>query len=569
MPSVRLLFTALSCGVAVSAFGCNAVLGLDKLTISSQSSDAGSSGGSGGESGTGGGAGTGGSGGAPIADAAPDAPKGECQTNDECTQRLTTQSVGMAMALTNDAGVVPAICVKPEHKCMALLSEDCQTITGDYHNDDAVVLGSLFSVKGAQAATNLPREQSVMLAVEEINAVGGVPGVTNDVSRPLVLVSCDESTNLSRAGGHLITDLHVPAIVGPNTSQDTIDLSNKLSIAGGTVVMTPTGVASSIADLRDNDLTWLMVPSDVQRAPLMVNQIGALETQLKSERQVATVKLGVIYRNDALGTGTRTSLDALTINGKPISDSVNLNKNVKVSPYDFTQPDQTTTVNDYLKFLPDIIVLAGTAEAITKVMVPLEQKWPQSESDAGRRPFYILIDSVKVPDLITAVTGNDDLRRRVRGTGVTPGAGSAAVNNAFQIDFTARYPGVSAKISGMGPSYDALYGVAYALAATRSQPATGKNIAGGLRMLAGGSTVIQNSGTKALAAFQKLSGGEKITAIGTFGPLEWDSNGAVVGGTLEMWCIDGSGMTPAYQSSGLTFDVKTQKFGGDYTQCGP
>jgi hypothetical protein len=127
----------------------------------------------------------------------------------------------------------------------------------------------------------------------------------------------------------------------------------------------------------------------------------------------------------------------------------------------------------------------------------------------------------------------------------------------------------SAKISGMGPSYDALYAIAYALAATKDMPASGKGIATGLRRLAGGSTTIQNSGTKALAAFQKLAAGDKITAIGTFGPLEWDMNGAVVGGTLEMWCIDGSGMTPAYQSSGLTFDIKAQTFAGSYTQCGP
>jgi ABC-type branched-subunit amino acid transport system substrate-binding protein len=301
----------------------------------------------------------------------------------------------------------------------------------------------------------------------------------------------------------------------------------------------------------------------------MIHQLNDIEAQLKQDRGLTHVKLGVIYRSDALGVGTRTSLDTLVINGKPISDGVNLGQNVKITPYDFTQADQNAIVSDYLKFMPDIIVLAGTAEAITKVMVPLEQKWPKGDAGPGYRPFYVLIDSVKVPDLITAVTGNDDLRRRVRGTGITPTTTSSAVNNAFQIDFTARYPGSSAKISGMGPSYDALYSIAFALAATSDQPATGKAVATGLRRLAGGSTVIQTSGTKALAAFQKLSSGEKITALGTFAPLDWDTNGAVVGGALEMWCINGTGATPAYQSSGLTFDIKTQKFSGTYTQCGP
>jgi ABC-type branched-subunit amino acid transport system substrate-binding protein len=539
-----------SCGLSLAAAGCNAVLGLDKLAVSVDND-----GGHIVEKGTGGSGGAGGS--------TTDGGNDGCKTNVECTQSLSAQA-GMGAAV--DGGVVPAVCVKQTHQCVQLLSEDCDTITGDYTDDAAVILGSLFSTKGAQAATNLPREQSAMLAVSEINTVGGVPG-PNVTSRPLVLVSCDESTNLTRAGGHLITDLRVPAIVGPNTSQDTLDLSNKLSIAGGTVVMTPTGVASSIADLTDNDLTWLMVPSDVQRAPLMISQLGDLETQIKQDRSVGQVKLGVVYRNDALGIGTRTSLDTLVINGKPISDSVNLGRNVKVSPYDPTLADQNAIVTDYLAFLPDVVVLAGTAEAVTKVMVPLEKQWPASAKNA--RPYYVLIDSVKVPDLITAVTGNDDLRKRVRGTGVTPAPTSAAVYNAFQIDFSAKYPMSSAKISGMGPSYDAMYGIAYALAATKDMPATGKAVATGLRMLAGGTTVVQNSGTKVLSGFQRLATGDKITAIGTFGPLEWDQNGAVVGGTVEMWCIDGSGATPAYQSSGLTFDIKTQKFAGSYAQCGP
>jgi ABC-type branched-subunit amino acid transport system substrate-binding protein len=542
----------------MTAFGCNAVLGLDKLTVERERNDAGQ-----GEKG-----GSGGGGG--VTGAGSDAGvQGDCTTNQECIDRLSMQGVAQGGA---DAGSkVPAVCVKQGHHCMPLLSEDCDTITGDYTNDNAVIIGTLFSTKGAQAATNLPRQQSAMLAVEEINTVGGVPGTSISGSRPLVLVSCDESTNLQRAGGHLITDLHVPAIVGPNTSQDTLDLSNKLSIAGGTVVMTPTGVASSIADLTDDDLTWLMVPSDVQRAPLMISQLGDLETKLKQDRSVARIKLGVIYRNDALGIGTRTSLDTLVINGKPVSDPVNLGQNVKISPYDPTLTDQNTIVDDYLKFLPDIVVLAGTAEAVTKVMVPLEKAWPKTESDAGRRPYYVLIDSVKVPDLITAVTGNDDLRRRVRGTGITPAPTSAAVYNAFQIDFSARYPMSSAKISGMGPSYDAVFGIAYALAATKDMAGSGKAISTGLRLLAGGPTVIQNSGTKVLAAFQRLAAGDKITAVGTFGPLEWDQNGSVVGGTLEMWCIDGSAATPAYKSSGLTYDIKAQKFSGSYdqTQCGP
>jgi ABC-type branched-subunit amino acid transport system substrate-binding protein len=497
-------------------------------------------------------------------------PPGDCKTNQECTDRATSMGTAGAAADTT----VAAVCVKtPIPHCVQLLSEDCDGITGNYLDDHAIILGSLFSTKGTTAPTNLPRQQSATLAIEQINDAGGVPsGSASSYGRPLVMVSCDESTNLVRAATHLVTDLHVPAIVGPNTSQDTLDVSTKVTVPGGTVVMSPTGVASSIASLIDNDLTWLMVPSDVQRAPLMISQINVLEASIKAAAPTkTTVKLGVVFRNDALGIGTRTSLNDLVINGQSMTGQLNLNNNVQIDGYVGTDANQNTIVAKYVTFAPDIIVLAGTAEAITKVMVPLEAAWTPNTP----RPNYILIDSTKVPELLTAVTGtsNDDLRHRVRGTGITPGPSGKNTPgdtfNSFVLDYTQRYPGATATTSGMGPAHDAAYAIGMALAATRSQEVSGASVAQGLRKLAGGATLLEATGTNILAGFQKLAAGEKITLIGTFGNLDWDPNGAVLGGTLEMWCVGGPSTKPVYGSSGLMFDVKSQNKSGAYVQCAP
>lgn len=527
------------CGLIVGVLpaACNSVTGLGDFSV---------------ESGGGRGSSSGGSGGSTTS--------GECTTNQECITK--------ASSAAGSGQTVAAVCIKAEGRCAPLLSEDCKTVTGEYESDDTIVIGSLFSTVGAQAATNIQRQQSAMLAVEQINKVGGVPAATmGGRPRKLVMVSCDESTNLARAADHLVNVLDVPAIVGPNTSQDTIDVTSEFTVNSDTVVMSPTAVASSIAFLADNDLTWLMVPNDEQRAPLMINQINEIEAKIKAERSVATVKLGVVFRDDALGIGTRTSLNGLVINGKPISDStVNLGRNVNIDPYNFTHPDQNAIVQKYVTFAPDIVVLAGTAEAISAVMKPLEAAWPASNP---HRPQYVLIDSVKVPDLITLAVGNEDLRRRVRGTGIKPGPESAPIYSAFQVDYQVRFPGSSSTTSGMGPAYDATYAIAFALAATWSEPVTGTSVARGLRSLAGGATQIEVGATKVLQAFQRLVAGEKIKALGTFGPLEWDADGAVVGGTLEMWCIGAPAGTPAYQTSGLTFDIKTQQKLGTYTPCTP
>jgi ABC-type branched-subunit amino acid transport system substrate-binding protein len=554
-----------------SAFvGCNSIIGLDQFEIS----QTGGAGGRGGTAGTGGASGGGGTGGNNF-DGGTDARVAECQTNQECTDRATAA----AMALFQEAGppdgsdggppgIVPAMCVQSIGKCVELLSVDCQTITGDYLNDDAILLGTLFSTIGAQGATNLQRQRSATLAFEEINTKGGLPPHTTGGSRrPIVAISCDEFTNPTRAATHLIDELHVPAIVGPNTSQDTINISQNISIKGGTVMMTPSAVASSIADLVDDDLTWLMAPSDVQRAPLMIKQINDLETQLKTDRSKTTIKFGIIYRDDALGQGTQKALIPLKINGASLTGQPSY---VRIDGYQPTAPNQTTLVNNYVAFAPDIIALAGTAEAITAVMNPLEAAW---NSEAGiERPYYVTIDSAKVPDLLASAANAayPGLRSRVRGTGITPTTDAQLVLDTFKIAYQNRY-GAQPTASSTGPSYDAAYAISYAITAIKNLPVTGKNIAAGLRQLAGGPTVIEVGSTKILAAFQKLTtggdgGGEKISLIGTFSPLDWDMSGAPVSAKLEMWCIGATG-TPAYGSSGLFYDLKTQQYSGMYTQC--
>lgn len=479
-----------------------------------------------------------------------------CTSNAQCIEQA---SVGAA-------STVPAMCIKSTGKCAVLTSEDCSQITGEYNNDQALVIGSLFQTEGATATQNIPRQRSAILAVEEVNSAGGIPSSTAGVGRPLVMVSCNAATDLVRAAKHLVDDLKVPAIVGPNNSQDTLDVSNKVTISAGVAVLTPTAVAASISDLLDNDLTWLMIPSDDQRAQLMIKQINDLETALKEQRGTASVKLSIIYRDDALGVGTRNSLNRLALNGAALAHPSNAGSasgNVHIVPYDYKQADQNAIIEKETAFAPDIVVLAGTSESITKVLVPLEQNWK-----SNFRPYYFVIDPSKGPELIAAVKDNDELRRRIRGTGTTPAKESLAVMNAFNLDYGVKF-GEPPTASGAGTSYDSVYSVAYALAATKDLEPTGVNIAKGLRMLSGGAVSVATGPQDLLAAFQNLASGKNINAFGTACPLDWDQNGTVKGGNVEMWCIGRNGETPIFGSSGLVFDIRSQTYSGEYVQCGP
>ncbi|HTU59042.1 MAG TPA: hypothetical protein VMF89_11425, partial [Polyangiales bacterium] len=327
------------------------------------------------------------------------------------------------------------VCVQASHTCVPVKSEDCATVTGDYRNDDAIIIGAMYAFSGAQAGTSTARHNAALLAIQEIASAGGIPrGDSSASARPLAMVSCDASVDVVRAGEHLVEALHVPAIVGPNGSQDTLDLSRQVSVPGGTLVLTPTALASSIADLSDNGLTWQMVPTDLQRGQLLTIAIESMAEALKDERRLEKVKFAAVFREDALGIGTRTSLNDLTINQLPLTTVVSRGE-ARIDAYDASAPDQLATVRAYVEFAPDIIVLAGTAELILEILVPLENAWP-----VGRpRPYYMLIDSLKIPELLDAVTNNDELRKRVRGTGVVPSPRSRSVYDAFQLSYQLAY----------------------------------------------------------------------------------------------------------------------------------
>jgi ABC-type branched-subunit amino acid transport system substrate-binding protein len=503
--------------------------------------------------------------------------KPACETNSECNTKLGE----------------PAMCITaPTAHCAALTSDDCTTITGDPTDDRAVLIGTLLQVTGTSAATNLPRQQSAIMAVEEINASNASGGILESSApgdtRKLVALSCDAAVNLPRAATHLLTDLHVAAIVGPNLSQDVLDLTTGNSAIGlpssaqsGTALFPPAAVASAIETVPDNGLTFMMVPSDSQRVPLLKLQIGALEAQLKTARSKSTIKFAVWYRSDALGEGTAAGLNSLTINNMSLASAINAG-NAREDTYAATSTDNSTLVAAYAAFQPDIIVVAGTAEITKYFITPLEAAWPTGVP----RPYYLGIDSIKTPELLTAVTGNNDLRLRVRGTGITTNTETAPVFSAFQIAYGQRWKDASgnpqpATTSSMGPTYDAVYTIALALVGQTDT--SGKGVIAGIHALATNTDPCTYDGAGVVAPCFTVSDHVRtlynnmgtllqkkpVTEIGTSSRLEWDAQGNKPSGLIEMWCIDGSGSKPIYASSGLTFDIRSQTTSGTYVQCAP
>jgi branched-chain amino acid transport system substrate-binding protein len=471
---------------------------------------------------------------------------------------------GMSLCTTNaECGPADAsfVCVKSKGTCANLLSTDCLTVYGDAKADNAIILGSLAALT-TQASLNGPRLNAANLAVSEINLYGGIPDGKNP-PRPLALVSCDSAANLLRSARHLIEDLGAPAIVGPTLSQDAIDLTTKLSANSGTLLMSATTITSAISDLQDNNLTWRVIPNDVQRNPLFVQRINSLESEWR-DGGVDKPKLSIIWRNDVLGSGAYNALSTMTFNGKPLTDPAN-KPLVSVEPYDPTLKEQTALVSRQLAFAPNIVAWIGTSESIALSFVPMENGWPGGKP----KPAYVFIEPLKVRDLITAVNTSADptLRTRISGIGAAPTPESESVLRNFESNFTARFPGVDPKTSGAAATHDVVYALATAIAAQKQLPITGANIALGLKKLATGGPTIAAQPTNLISIFGKAASGEPMTLLGTGGPFEWDANGDIVGSQIEIWCVGKAGGSASFGPSGAQYNTKTKTFSGTYAPC--
>lgn len=455
------------------------------------------------------------------------------------------------------------VCVPTTGACVPLLDDNCRERFGADPQEDTVVLASLLAMQGSQAATNQARLEAVKMAVSEINRFGGIP--RKDGRKPITLLICD-ATTLVPAGRHL-ADLQVSAIIGPNLSQDVVTLTNEVTRAAQLVSITPAALAGSIASLEDDDYTWRVIPSDVQRSPLLVRRINELEDALR-DGGVPRVRFALLARNDVFGAGTATALNqTLRINDAGLSDLANAAW-VQVKLYDPTRPEQAAVVADLAAFKPDIVVGAGTAEVVTQIIAPLE-----ATLDGGtRRPQYVVIDSAKTTDLLTFVGDAGvrwGVRERVSGTGFGP-APEAMQNFS---DFVFNYRAFTGKsfpnVAGMGPAYDSVYLVATALASQRDAVENGRTVLRGLRLLAPGGQRFNTGAQSVQSLFSAAELGTSISLLGTHGPLEFDSSGDVLGSQVETWCISRDQATGAvaYAPAGLTFNTKSGAFAGSYTPC--
>lgn len=500
----------------------------------------------------------------------------QCETRDDCNAFPGTICIDNACVIPapgtpgecryhRDCRVLRGeqwICRPDDDVCVPLLSEHCDSVAGDYQNENAIFVGSLLQTKGEYVSTGLPVEYAIRVALEDFELAnnGLPPAPGHSARRPLVLVACNAGDDPLAAARHLAEVVQVPAIIGASFSGTTIQVATEVTIPNDVLLISPSATSAAITQLQDDNLVWRTSPSDVWQALALQQLVGFVEADVRTAtgiEQGESIRLGIANKGDSYGRGLALAVEeGLVFNGKSAEQNGD-----DYDRFDYGDPANPgsvayeKTVEGLLELEPHVLLVLGTTEAVSEIMAPLEEGW----TNTVYRPFYVFADGGIVEELWAYVGTNDELRRRILGT--VPGTQNALFST-FRRTYTSKYgESPSPDVFGAAGGYDAVYLIGYAIASIGSAEVTGPNLVPGLARLAAGGKRVQVGFDAINDAFKAIAEGGPLDFDGASGPLDFDITTGEALSDFQIWCLpkDENGAATTARLSGWYMDAQTKQ----------
>jgi len=371
---------------------------------------------------------------------------------------------------------------------------------------EPIKIGGLFPLTGPLAPYGKEIVKGFKMAIEQINAAGGVLG------RPLEPVIRDTATSpdVGRDAAKKMIELDgVVAIVGALASGVTLAVAT-VTIANHVPLISPSSTSPALTELEDDDFVFRTCPSDALQ--------GIVEAQLA--KNLGYKKVAVIFVNNAYGKGLAEVFKAHFEDAKHVVTAM--------IPYEENKPSYRGEVEK---------ALAGEPDAINLIAYPVDgNKIIVEALEEGFEGEFIFTDGMKgegvTPGPACPEKGPCDEQYLEGSFGTAPGALEVAARAAFEKDYEAMF-GPSG-IPFRAEAYDATVLIALAIAAAGE--ASGPAIQAHLRQVANppGKEFTYGQLAEALKA---AAAGEDINWQGVSGPITWDENGDVVEGAFEIWTV--------------------------------
>lgn len=357
-------------------------------------------------------------------------------------------------------------------------------------------LGIVLDFTGALGEHGPIGKNAAELAARQINQAGGVLG------RPLEIYVEDGQTDPAAsvaAARRLIGEKRVHAIVGAMGSAATLAIAREVTIPAHLPTVSPTSTAPEISQLADDDYVFRATYSDSAQGPVLAQLVKD-----EGHRSAA-----VVYRDDAYGRGLYQSF-AASFGGK-------------VQGFALTQ--------EKASYLSELRSLAGKP-ILVLLTYPLETEVLVREALRHRLfGHFAFADSTRIADLMNRI--DPIALEGVKGTSPALRDGAQPSTRAFLEAYREAF-GVVPTFGPGASVYDSV--VCLALAAEQARSTGSAAIRDALRPVCAGPGEEHIASAQSLAsALAALRRGESINYQGAFSTVDWNSQGDVANGYVDVW----------------------------------
>lgn len=373
-----------------------------------------------------------------------------------------------------------------------------------------VKIGAVLSVTGGLAPFAPAITAAARLAVDEINAAGGVLG-----GRRIALVEADDQTNPQVAqtvATRLVQVENVAALVGPLTSSNVLAVAQAVTIPAGVPLVSPSATSPAISPLDDKDTVFRTVTPDGLQ--------GRVLARTTRERGVTRVAAMVV--NNDYGRGLQANfVAAFQELGGTITSATNFEENR--ASYRAELATAAGSGN------PEALLLIGYPASGGNTIL-------RQALENGFFNRFIMTDGMRDGSVIQTI-GPQNLANSFGTSG-----GSAAPAETLK-KYQDAYRAKNASLDPMGAfapqMYDAVMTVALAIQKAGSTDRAA--IARALREVANGPGEVVGPGDFAKAR-DAIAAGRKVNYDGASGPIEYDAAGDAAG-AIDIWSVKGGAIT--------------------------
>ncbi len=267
---------------------------------------------------------------------------------------------------------------------LVLITAGC-TDTPEEGTPEYINIGLVAPLSGGASDVGNDMKQAAVLAVEEINADGGVYVDEYGIKIPLKLIEGDTQTSPTEgvtAVERLITKENVVVLVGGFSSG--VTLANQVPAAGKVPYIITGASSSQVTRRTEIDTSYFFhycSTTDDYSQPILQFFVDELKPLVAADRDL---KLALIYRDDAYGKGViESSVAYIEDNSLPI-------ELVAQEKYPTDETDFHTYLTKIAEAKPDAVYTVGFVKDTSSIYI-------QGQRDVGLNTLYMAVECNEDP----------------------------------------------------------------------------------------------------------------------------------------------------------------------------